>query len=120
MRLVIRVLVNTAAILLAAHLVPGLAVRNVTTAVIAGLVLGLINAIVRPVLVILTFPITLVTLGLFLLVLNAFCLWLASTLVPGFDVEGVRAAVFGALIISVVSWLASALVHDGGRLGRAG
>jgi putative membrane protein len=119
MRLVIRLLVNTAAILLAAHLVPGLAVRNFTTALVAGLVLGLINAIVRPVLVILTFPITLITLGLFLLVLNAFCLWLASTLVPGFHVQGFWAAVLGAVIISAVSWLASALVSDGARLRRA-
>jgi putative membrane protein len=118
MRLVIRVLINTAAILLAAHLVPGLAVRNLTTALVAGLVLGIINAVVRPVLVVLTFPITLVTLGLFLLVLNGFCLWLASTLVPGFEVQGVWAAVLGAVVISVVSWLASALVSDGAR--RAG
>jgi putative membrane protein len=120
MRLVIRVLINTAAILLAAYVVPGLAVRDLTTALIAGLVLGLINAIVRPVLVILTFPITLVTLGLFLLVLNAFCLWLASRLVPGFEVQGFWAAVLGALIISAVSWLVSALVSDAARLGRAG
>lgn len=119
MGLVIRVLVNAAAIVLAAHVVPGLAVRSLTTALVAGLVLGLVNAIVRPVLVVLTFPITLVTLGLFLLVLNGFCLWLASTLVPGFEVHGFWAAVLGALILSAVSWVVGAFVSDGGRLGRA-
>ena len=119
MGLVIRMLVNAAALMLAAYVVPGLAVRSFTTALLAGLVLGLINAIVRPVLVILTFPITLVTLGLFLLILNGFCLWLASTVVPGFEVHGFWAAVLGALLISVVSWLAGALVTDRGRLARA-
>ena len=82
----------------------------------AGLVLGLINAVVRPVLLILTLPLTLVTLGLFLLVLNALCLWLTSALVKGFTVHGFWAAFFGALIVSVVSWLLNAFLSDRGRL----
>ena len=120
MGLVIRVLVNAAAIMLAAYVVPGLAVRSFVAALVAGLVLGLINAIVRPILVVLTLPITLVSLGLFLLVLNGFCLWLASTVVPGFEVHGFWAAVLGALIISAASWLVSAFVRDSGRIARAG
>jgi putative membrane protein len=116
MGFVIRVLVNAAAILLAAHLVPGLHVRSLTTALIAGLVLGLINAVVRPVLVVLTLPITLVTLGLFLFVLNAFCLWLTSVFVPGLTVQGFWAAFLGALIISFVSWVLTAFVSDRGRV----
>ena len=77
-----------------------------------------INAVVRPVLVVLTFPITLVTLGLFLFVLNAFCLWLTSRLVPGFEVHGFAAAFLGALVISAVSWLLTAFISDTGRLRR--
>ncbi len=116
MGFVIRVLVNTAAILLAANIVPGLHVRSLTTALIAGLVLGLINAVVRPVLVVLTLPFTLLTLGLFLLVLNAFCLWLTSVFVQGFAVRGFWAAFLGALIVSFVSWVLTAFVSDRGRV----
>ena len=116
MGFVIRVLVNAAAILLAAHVVPGIAVRSFTAALIAGLVLGLINAIVRPILVVLTLPFTLVTLGLFLLVLNAFCLWLTAVVVDGFTVLGFWAAFLGALIVSVVSWILTAFVSDTGRV----
>jgi putative membrane protein len=115
MGLVIRVLVNTAAIVLAAHLVSGLSVASLTTALIAGLVLGVINAIVRPILVFLTLPLTLLTLGLFLLVLNAFCLWLTSVVVPGFTVTGFWPAFLGALIVSAVSWVLTAFVSDSGR-----
>ena len=63
-------------------------------------------------------PLTLLTLGLFLFVLNAFCLWLTSALVPGFDVTSVRAAFLGALLITVVSWALTAFVSDTGRFGR--
>ena len=116
MGFVIRVLVNGAAILLGAYLVPGVAVRSVTSALIAGLVLALINAIVRPILVFLTLPLTLVTLGLFIFVLNAFCFWLASVFVPGLTVRGFWAAVLGALIVSVVSWITTAFLSDTGRV----
>lgn len=116
MGFVIRVLVNAGAIYLAASIVPGIHVRDVLTALGAGLVLGLVNAIVRPVLVVLTFPITLVTVGLFLLVLNALCLWLTSWLVTGFEVRGFWPALLGSLLISVVSWLLSAFVSDSGRI----
>jgi putative membrane protein len=108
MGFVIRALVNAVAIFLAPYVVPGIAVDSLVTAALAGLVLGLVNAIVRPVLVVLTLPFTLVTLGLFLLLLNAFCLWLTSVLVDGFTVQGFRAAFLGALFVSVVSWLLSA------------
>jgi putative membrane protein len=116
MGFLIRIIVNGACILLAASIVPGLAVRSVTSALVAGLVLGLINAVVRPVLVFLTFPLTLLTLGLFLLVLNAFCLWLTSVLVPGLQVDGFWAAFLGALLVSLVSWILTAFVSDSGRV----
>jgi putative membrane protein len=118
--LLLRVAINAAAIYLIAHVVPGIEVTGVLAALGAGLVLGLVNAIVRPVLVVITFPATLLTLGLFLLVLNAFCLWLTGWLVKGFDVHGFWPALFGALLISVVSWLLTAFVSDSGRIALIG
>jgi putative membrane protein len=112
----LRVLANALAIFLAAAIVPGIEIRGVLAALGAGLVLGLVNAVVRPVLLVLTLPLTLVTLGLFLFVLNGLCLWLTSLLVKGFEVHGFWAAVFGALIVSVVSWLLTAFLSDRGRI----
>jgi putative membrane protein len=114
----VRVLVNAAALWVAAALIPGISLGGVGYTLLAALVLGLINAIVRPVLVFLTLPITLVTLGLFIFVLNAFCLWLTSRLVPGFEVHGFGAAFLGALVISAVSWMVTAFLSDTGRLRR--
>ena len=116
MGFLIRVIVNALAILLATAIVPGIEARGLLTIVGAGLVLGLINAVVRPVLLVLTFPLTLVTLGLFLFVLNAFCLGLTAALVKGFEVRGFWAALFGAIIVSVVSWTANAFLSDRGEV----
>jgi len=116
MGFVLRVLVNAAAIYAVAMILPGVRVSSVWAALGAGLVLGLINAVVRPVLVVLTFPVTLLTLGLFLLVLNGVCLWLASALVEGFEVAGFWWAVLGAILVSLVSWVLTAFVGDAGRI----
>jgi putative membrane protein len=116
MGFVVRVLVNALAIWLATQIVPGITVRSATTIAVAALVLGLINALVRPVLLVLTLPLTLVTLGLFLFVLNAVCLWLTSVIVPGFHVRGFWAAFWGALIVSVLSWAMNGFVSDRGRV----
>src|SRR5438552_2477607 len=101
---------------LVAEIVPGITVASVPAALGAGLVLGLINAVVRPILVVLTLPVTLLTLGLFLFVLNAFCLWFTSLLVKGFEVHGFWAAMFGSLLVSILSWTLSAFVSDRGRI----
>jgi putative membrane protein len=116
MGFLIRVLVNAVAIWLATEIVPGIEARTVTTVVVAALVLGLVNAIVRPVLLVLTLPLTLVTLGLFLFVLNALCLWLTSAVVPGFEVRGFWPAFWGALIVSALSWVVNGFVSDQGRV----
>ena len=108
--LLLRLLVIAVTIFVTPWLVPGVHVAGVVPALVAAVVLGLVNAIVRPVLVLLTFPLTLLTLGLFLLVLNAVCFWLASVLVPGFDVAGFVPAFLGALMVSLVSWLATRLI----------
>jgi putative membrane protein len=112
----VRVVVNILAIVLAASIVPGISLDGVLAAVAAGVLLGLVNAIVRPVLLILTLPITLVTLGLFLLVLNGLCLWIVAAVVRGFHVGGFWSAVLGALVISVVSWVVTLLVSDSGKM----
>ena len=110
MRFLARLLLNGIAIIVAAWLLPGLDLAGPGSALLAGALLGLVNALVRPVLFILTLPLTLVTLGLFLFVLNALCLAIAAALVPGFSVSGFWAAVFGALVVSVVSWILNGLL----------
>jgi putative membrane protein len=112
MRLLLRFLLNALALIVAAWLIPGVRLANPGSAIIAGIVLGFINAIVRPVLVLLTLPFTLLTLGLFIFVVNAICLALTAWLVPGFSISGFGAALGGALIVSLVSWLVSALLVD--------
>jgi putative membrane protein len=116
MGFLVRVLVNALAIWLATEIVPGIEARSTTTVLIAALVLGLVNAIVRPILLVLTLPLTLVTLGLFLFVLNALCLWLTSAVVPGFDVRGFWPAFGGALLVSALSWVVNGFVSDRGRV----
>ena len=118
MGIVLRVLINAAALWLAASLIPGIELHGLGTTLLAALVLGIVNAVLRPILIFLTLPITLVTLGLFIFVLNAFCVWLTSRLVPGFEVGGFGAAFLGALVISVVSWALTAFLSDTGRLRR--
>ena len=112
MRFLLRVVLNTVAVLLAARLIPGIYVASPTSALLAGIVLGVINATIKPILIVLTLPFTLVTLGLFIFLVNAVCLALAAWLVPGFGVHGFWAAVFGSVFISIVSWMLSALVVD--------
>ena len=118
MGFLLRLVVNAAALWVAAQLVPGIVVTGFTPLFLAALVLGLINAVVRPILLILTLPLTLVTLGLFIFVLNAFCLWLTSRIVPGFEIHSFGAALLGALVVSIVSWLVTAFVSDAGRWRR--
>jgi putative membrane protein len=112
MPLLVRILLNAVALGVAAWFVPGLTLSGPLTALVAGLIFGIVNALVRPVLVILTFPLTLVTLGLFLFVVNALCLGLTAAVVPGFEVSGFWAAFLGALVVSLVSWILNGLLID--------
>ncbi len=101
MKLILRWLLLAAALLLVAYLYPGVTVTNFTAAMIAALVLGLLNTIVRPLLVMLTLPVTLLTLGLFLFVINALMFWAAAGVIDGFAVKGFVAALIGSLIYSL-------------------
>ncbi len=109
---IVRWVINTLAVMLAAYLVPGVSVTNFWAALITALVMGLINAIVRPLVIILTLPVNILTLGLFTLVINALMFWLASAIVPGFYVAGFWPAFGGALIFWAVSWLTNALLRE--------
>ena len=111
MRLLVRWVINTLALLLVANVVPNFSYRSWISLAIAAAVLGLLNAIVRPVLWFLTLPLTVLTLGLFLLVLNAIMLELTDWLVPGFEIDGFGWAILGALLLAVVS-----MITD--RIGR--
>jgi putative membrane protein len=112
MRFLARVLLNGVAIVAAAWLVPGVQLTGPVAALAAGIILGVVNALVRPILLLLTLPFTLVTLGLFIFVVNAICLALTALLVPGFELSGFVAAFLGALLVSIVSWVLSALLAD--------
>lgn len=102
MQLVVKWLVNAGALWLTALIVPGIEIEGTGTLLLAALVIGLVNAVLKPVLVLLTLPITLVTLGLFYLVLNGLLFYLAAALTPGFALAGFWAAVLGALVMSLV------------------
>jgi len=112
-KLLIRLVINMVAILAIAYVFPGvLRVDSVWSALGAAFLLGIVNAVIRPVFILLTLPLTLVTLGLFLLVINALMLWLVAGLVGGFHVAGFWGAFFGSILISVVSWVLSRIVSS--------
>ncbi len=113
--LILRTVITGLGIWLAAYLVPGISASSTSALVWAAIALGLINAFVRPVLVLLTLPFTILTLGLFLLILNAGMLNLAGWFVDGFEVTGFWSAVFGAIVVSIVSGLCSRFIGPKGR-----
>jgi putative membrane protein len=111
-RFLVRLLLNGFAIVVAAWCVPGVRLAGPAAAIFAGILLGFVNALIRPILILLTLPFTLLTLGLFIFIVNAICFALTAALVPGFDLSGFSAAFFGALVVTIVSWLLSALLAD--------
>lgn len=100
---------------LATNVVDGITLDSPTTLILAAILLGVVNAIVRPIAVVLTFPITIVTIGLFLLVINAGMLGLVAWLLPGFGLSGFRAALLGAIIVSITGWIGSWFIGPKGR-----
>ena len=110
MRLLLTWLINAAALLALKYIMPSITVDSFVTALIVAVVLGLINTLVRPIFVILTLPVTILTLGLFIFVINGLLFWAVGSFVPGFHVDGFWSGVFGAIIYSVISWALSALL----------
>jgi putative membrane protein len=112
----IRLLISAFGLWVAAKLVPGVHFDGAGTLVVAAFVLGFVNAFVRPLLVILTLPITVVTLGLFLLVVNGIMLALVAWVLPGFQLAGLGSAVLGAVVSGIAAWFASSLIGPSGRV----
>lgn len=112
-RFLLRWLLLAGALLLVAHLYPGVVVKSFGSALLAAAVLGLLNTLLRPLLVLLTLPVTLLTLGLFLFIINAAMFWLAAQMLQGFHVTGFVAALIGSLIYSLLSLVIDALTNKG-------
>jgi putative membrane protein len=112
----IRLGISALGLWLAAAIVPGLHIEGVGTLILAALLLGIVNAVVRPVVVLLTIPLTIVTLGLFLLVVNAAMLGLVAALLEGMRVEGFLAALLGTVVVGLTSWVASSWIGPSGRV----
>ena len=113
---VLRAVIAAMGLWLATTVVDGISINAPLTLLLAGALLGVVNAIVRPVAVVLTFPITIVTIGLFLLVINAAMLGLVAWLLPGFVLSGFRAALLGSIVVSVTGWIGSWLIGPKGRI----
>ena len=111
-RLLLRWLANTLALFVVAYVVPGISVRSLPILLLAALILGLLNAVVRPVLVLLTLPLTILTLGIFLLVLNALMLELTGVIVPGFEIRSFWSALGGAVVLALVSLITNRIGRD--------
>jgi len=103
-------LINALALLAVSYLIPSVQVAGFGAALVAALVLGLVNAVIRPLLILLTLPVTILTLGLFIFVINGLLFLAVANLLEGFEVAGLWPAIVGAIVYSVISWLLSALV----------
>ena len=112
----IRWLMLTAAIMFASYVLDGIQVKGFFTALFAAAILGILNAFFRPILIILTLPINILSLGLFTFIINAMLLKMASGVISGFQVYGFWSAVFGSLLISLVSWALSSFINEQGRM----
>jgi putative membrane protein len=111
-KLVVRAFFGALGLWVASKIVPGVAFANLTALVIAACVLGVVNAIVRPVVMLLTLPLTVITLGLFLLIVNAAMIGLTSVIVPGFHLHGLVAGVLAAIITGISAWIGGMVIRD--------
>lgn len=114
--ILIRWILSGLSLILVGYLVPGIEVQSFFYALVAAAFLGILNAVIRPVLIILTLPLTILTLGLFIFVINALMLWLLSVILKGIYIESFWSALIGALILSLISWLISTFINERGRV----
>lgn len=112
MRLLINLLINGLAVYITSQILPGVFLADFMTAVIVSIVLGIGNTIVKPIFIILTLPITIITMGLFIFILNGLMVILASYIVPGFQVNNLLTAILFSLILSIVSWFLNSLKKE--------
>lgn len=116
LRILLVWLINALALLTVAYLMPSIHLDSIGTALVAAVVLGLVNAVIRPILILLTLPATLLSLGLFIFVINGLLFWLVGSYLKGFTVEGFWSGFFGAIIYSIVSWALSSVLLPGRRV----
>ncbi|MFC1579912.1 phage holin family protein [Thermodesulfobacteriota bacterium] len=116
MGILVRWVFLTAAISIASYVIDGIEVKDFLSALFAAAILGILNAVFRPILILLTLPINVITLGLFTFVINAVLLMMASGVIGGFEVKDFWSAFFGALIISIVSWVTGSFINEKGRV----
>jgi putative membrane protein len=112
MKFLVGWLLNALALMAVANFVPDIHVSNLAIAAVAAVVIGLANVLIKPILTIFTLPITIITLGLFIFVINGFLFWGVGHFLQGFEVNTIKAGIIGAFAYSVVSWLLSAIVID--------
>ena len=115
MGFLIRMAITAAGLWIASELVSGISVRDGTTLIWAAIVLGIVNAVIRPIAVVLTLPFTLLTLGLFLWVINAAMIGLAAWFLDGFQIDGFGSALLGAVVVSLTGWIGNAFIGERGR-----
>ncbi len=118
MQIIIALVLNAVALLLTTYIVPGFQVANFTTAVLAAIVLGLVNTFIKPILSFVTAPLTVLTLGLFTFVVNAVVLFIVSAIVPGVKIDGWMPAILGAIVLSIVSTILNSVLKDLGKLKK--
>jgi len=114
----VRLLITALGLWVADQLLPGITIAGTGALIVSALVLGLVNAVIRPIIFFLTLPLTILTLGFFILIVNGISLGLVSWLVPGFHVAGLLSATLGAILVSLTSWAASAFVGGSGKIER--
>jgi putative membrane protein len=112
MKTILKILITALALIIAEYLVPGISIDGYYTALIVALLLGIINLTIRPILIILTLPISLLTLGFFTFIINGFLFWFIATFVEGFSVSGFWVAVLGAFIVSVFKWFGDKVISE--------
>jgi putative membrane protein len=114
----IRLLITALGLWVADRLLPGITITGTGSLIVSALLLGIVNAVIRPVILILTLPLTVVTLGLFVLIVNGISLAIAAWLVPGFQIAGLWSATLGAILVGLTSWAASAFIGGSGKIER--
>ncbi|MCK5027427.1 MAG: phage holin family protein [Candidatus Pacebacteria bacterium] len=110
MTIIAKWFISALSLLAADHFIDGISIDGLYIALIVALLLGLLNAVVRPLLVVLTLPVTVVTLGLFIFVINGFLFWFLSTFIQGFEVDGIWAGMLGAVLVSIFSWIGNKFI----------
>jgi putative membrane protein len=110
MRLIAKWFISAGSLLLTAHFIPAISIDSVYIALVIAVLLGVVNAIIRPILIVLTLPVTVLTLGLFIFFINGFLFWFLSTFIEQFHVDGIWWGVVGAFVVSVFSWIGNQLI----------